>query len=884
MSQALRILIIEDSPDDELLLRHVLKKGGYEVSCRVVDTPQAMRAALESEGPWDVITSDHSMPFFSAPAALALAKELCPETPFIIVSGEIDLNLAVSLMRDGAQDYIQKREMARVAPAIERELKEAQTRRERRQMEEALRESHAELHRIVDTLQDAYFMNGADGRLLRINSTAVRLFGYSSAAEMLGMRAVDLYADQADRAALFADLQATGSVRDWTCRGLRKDGSTFWVSMNAQLLRGKDGRVTGTEGVVRDISERKTAEEALGESEARYRALFENNYTVILVIDPQVGAIIDANHAACAYYGWSLAELRQKNIGEINVLTAVEVQDQMDLARAQKRNYFEFRHRLADGSIHDVEVYSGPIEYQGRSLLLSIVHDTGDRRKIEAALRESEANLKKAQRFARLGSWTWHIQQNRLEWSDEMFRLFGLDQATFSGSLPDVIARAIHPADREKVEQSNLAVMRDRNPVPLEYRVIWPDGSVHWIWAGGGEFILDEQGGPERLSGIAQDITDRKQAEEALRESEDKFKYVFDHAVSGISITQITGKMYVNQAFYAMLGYTMEEVAGLHWEDITPPDDRDSSRQAAESLLAGDQEVVRFTKRYIHKTGRLIWVDLGISLRRDAEGKPLYFVTTLTDITERKRGEDQIRALNAELESRVAERTAQLAAANRELETFTYSVSHDLRAPLRALEGFSAILQEDYAAALDENGRRCLERMVEASRRMDGLINDLLALARVGTVEVVRAPVDLSGLAENIAAELSAQSPHRQVDFEIARGMTANADRNLLEIALQNLLSNAFKFTAGRVSAQIQIGSLEGGCGPVFFVRDNGAGFDMAHADKLFQPFRRLHSEKEFPGTGIGLSIVRRVIQRHAGEIWAESAPDQGATFYFTLG
>jgi light-regulated signal transduction histidine kinase (bacteriophytochrome) len=267
----------------------------------------------------------------------------------------------------------------------------------------------------------------------------------------------------------------------------------------------------------------------------------------------------------------------------------------------------------------------------------------------------------------------------------------------------------------------------------------------------------------------------------------------------------------------------------------------------------------------------------------DSDGNVIQVVEIGQDITERKLAVEEIHRLNSELEQRIADRTAQLTAANQELEAFSYSVSHDLRAPLRSLDGFSKALLEDYAGQLDEQGKQYLTRIQEASRRMGQLINDLLDLSRVTRADFTRQRVDLSALANSITAELKAQSPSRQVEFEIKADMIVHGDENLIKIVLENLLNNACKFTSRREQALIQVGRVEQDGQWNYFVRDNGAGFDMTYANKLFAAFQRLHSEKEFPGTGIGLATVQRIIRRHGGRVWAEGVVDQGATFYFTI-
>ncbi|GAB7044632.1 MULTISPECIES: sensor histidine kinase [Catenuloplanes] len=375
----------------------------------------------------------------------------------------------------------------------------------------------------------------------------------------------------------------------------------------------------------------------------------------------------------------------------------------------------------------------------------------------------------------------------------------------------------------------------------------------------------------------------RADARQEAAASHSQLLKLIDNTKSNIYMKRIDNGQYilVNREWERLFGVRREEVINLTDHGVFAP-------ELADRLRTNDLDVARAgtTVQYEETADSADGLRTYISVKfpvLDSNGEPYAVCGISTDITDRKQAEEQVRRLNTELEKRVRERTAELEASTRELDAFAYSISHDLRAPLRSLHGFSEALLEDYGDVLDDTGKDYLSRLQRNVRRMGRMIDDLLNLSRATRVELAREVFDLTAMAKDIGADLSEADPGRSVRLSVADDLTLYGDPHLVRLALQNLLANAWKFTGRCADPAIEVGRCQRGGEDLIFVRDNGAGFDMQYADKLFNAFQRLHSTADFEGTGIGLAIVARVVRRHGGLIFAEAEPGRGATFYFNL-
>ncbi|WP_455207498.1 PAS domain S-box protein [Kaarinaea lacus] len=451
---------------------------------------------------------------------------------------------------------------------------------------------------------------------------------------------------------------------------------------------------------------------------------------------------------------------------------------------------------------------------------------------------------------------------------------------------PESWMYSMHPDDRAHMQEDIAELTASDKPGPAvrEYRIIRPDDKEYWI-AERSYPVYDNTGRLYRIAGIAEDITARKLAELGLARSKAEFEAIFNSISDAVVYGDLDRNIVlVNPALKDIFGYTNEELLGKKTE-ILYANKADYIQQGRRQFdKTSNIKSATYEVRYIRKDGStFIGETLGAKVF-DNDGNSIGLIGVIRDVSQRKQVESELLQHRDHLEELVTERTAELSNLNRELEAFSYSVSHDLRAPLRAINGFSTLLCEEYQQQLDDEGKDYLNRIVKASVKMERLIDDLLQISRVSRADLNKENVDLSAIAEEILKNLHNQEPQRQVKWEIEKGLLAKGDKTLLHVMMQNLLGNAWKYTTKTPNAEIRFhrcATKE--AADAFCIEDNGSGFDAKYKDKIFQPFQRLHTDKEFEGTGIGLATVNRVIHRHSGEIWAESIVDGGSRFYFRL-
>lgn len=760
---------------------------------------------------------------------------------------------------------------------------------ERKRVEQQMRESKTRMRLATETTGVGIWEWELVSNKIRWDAQMFRIYGVQPTND-----GVVEYATWADRV-LPEDLAQQETVLQDTVRRLGQSAREFRIRRVSDndcrhiqavetVRTDARGNATWVVGTNLDITERRNGERELREKERQLHA-----------IDRRLAAIVHGMTEACFALDqeWRftfvndrgetlLRHARKEMLGK----TIWEVFYQL-VGTPMEANY---RRAMTERVPVAFEVFS-PIAERWLDVRLfptgegiaAFLLDIHARKLGETELRGTQERLNSALAAGLIGTWTWDIVRDNLVADEFTARLFSIDAAAAAKGLPAAAyLQAVAEEDQPAVSEKLAEAIKSCGGYDIEYRVRQGDGQFLWLQARG-RVDGDAAGNALEFHGAVMDITPRKTAEAALRESEERFRMMANSMSHLAWIAQPDGFItWYNQRWYEYTGTTPEQMQGWGWQTVHDPavlpKVMENWKRAIELGAPFDME---FPLRGADGQFR-IFLTRGQPLKNVA-GEVVQWFGTNTDVEIFKQAEEKIRRLNEELEERVIERTAQLQTANKELESFSYSVSHDLRAPLRAVNGFADIVLQEYGPKLDAEGQHFLERIRNGGQRMGQLIDDLLAFSRLSRQSIRSKTVDTSQLVQTVLDESAAERAGREVEVRLGQLPPCHGDTALIKQVWVNLISNAVKYTRGRTPAIIEIGCERQGKNNVFFVRDNGTGFDMRYAHKLFSVFQRLHRADEFEGTGVGLAIVQRVVHRHGGRVWAEAIEGKGANFYFTL-
>ena len=630
--------------------------------------------------------------------------------------------------------------------------------------------------------------------------------------------------------------------------------------------------------LLRDNEERRRIAEELGESQERYRSLVENMNDVVFTLG--TGGIVTYISPAVERLSGHVPE---DLVGR--PFSAFIHPDDVDQLRASfarvledSREPIEFRIFSKRGDVCWVRSSSRRQLVDGRPAgVTGSLTDISEHKRAQAALLESEARYRQLVELSPDGI-AVHADGEVVFINSAGLRLVGASDT--SEMLGQPIVRFMHPSDKDRLLDRLGRVLTERTIEQTDTRLVRFDGTTREI-----ELIAMpiQYGGRDAVQVVVHDLTEHNRAVRDLAESEERYRELVENAHDLVYVHDLTGRfLAINRAAEITTGYSREEALERSLADIVAPEDLPIAAELLQRVVAGIDPPAAFESDIITKDGRRLTLEISARpVMRD--GVPIGVQGVARDVTDRKRAAAEIRLLNEALEQRVQERTAELEAANKELEAFGYSVSHDLRGPLRVIEGFGRLLLDEFGSTLTEKGRDYVEGVRSSSHRMAQLIQDLLNLSRITRNAIQRRSVDLSAVARSVVSDLRHSQPEREVEFVIAESAPAAGDPSMIRILMENLLGNAWKYTSKHLRARIEFGVRYEGGEVIYFVRDDGAGFDMDFVGKLFRPFQRLHAVTEFEGTGIGLATVERIVNRHGGRVWAEAVVEKGTTISFTL-
>ncbi len=618
------------------------------------------------------------------------------------------------------------------------------------------------------------------------------------------------------------------------------------------------------------------AEADLHNREIKYRSIFEQSNDAIMVIDFQKGTYVESNPTAQTLTGYTQEEFLELKAGAIfpkerksEFLFNVS---QMNPGRGLRS---ETEIQTKDGRRIPVGFSASIIRIDSIPCMVIVMQDISINKNVEEALKDSEYNLSQAQRITQTGSFEWNFKTGLLKWSNELYRIYGVDSKTFKPTTESFI-ELVHPDDRKSVLATINDVSTSQKSSTFEFRIIRPGGAVRTVLVQTKILASKDFEKPFRILGTTQDITERKAMGERVLIQTRALAQIGEAIILVGNNQHI---LYINIAAGNQYEMDPGQAVGRHLNELFI--EKWENENDKDKALSDFQEKGVWSGENIHikGNGSEIIVHSTVSKVKDDNGRQIGVLWATSDITTKAIDRQRIESLNRFLTNR----TEELMAANNELKAFSYSISHDLRNPLNAIITCAEILSMEAGQKLDPDSRTALSYISKSANRMSQVITDLLTLSSISRQEMKKESVDISCITNIFAEELKTSNPHREVVFSIQPGIVVNADPGFIRILLENLLRNAYKFTSGKNVALIEFGAKDSDRGRDYYIKDNGVGFDMADADKLFKPYHRLHSQQEFKGSGIGLAIAKRIVEKHGGTIWAQSEKNNGATFFFCL-
>jgi PAS domain S-box-containing protein len=669
----------------------------------------------------------------------------------------------------------------------------------------------------------------------------------------------------------------------------RHDGEYHWWLIRGVPVLGDKGEILKWFGTCTDIEEMKKAAEAVRRSEEYFRNIFEHSTIGISITS--LNGKLRTNKEFCRILGYSTEELAVKNWKDITHPDHVELNQknlETIISGEKSSMRWEKRYIHKNGNIVwvDISTVLQRDEENKPLYFITTIQDITERINAAESLQESEERYRNLITNLEAGIVVHAPNTSILMCNQRASELLGLSEDQMKGKIAN-------DPYWHFVNENNIPLKLEDYPVnqiiashqPLKNIVL---GVVHsktqdtiWLTVNGFS-VFDPNGELEEVLVSFIDITKRKQAEAKEVLAYNRLRKFIDSNIIGVVIASPNGAIIETNDYYLnLIGYSREEfeLGLVDWKTITPPEWLPADEKAILELRE-KETCAPYEKEYQLRNGERISVLLADALLPGPEEQIAAFVL---DNTDRKRTEKEIQRLNETLENRVIERTAQLDAVNKELESFSYSVSHDLRAPLRHISGFADMLSKEINDSNSEKAQRYLNTIGDSARKMGILIDDLLSFSRTGRAELKKTTISMNQVIEDVLKQVKTSVSERIVNWEISTLPEVYGDYNLLYLVWVNLIDNALKYTRKQVNAVIQINCRKENEEYIFSISDNGAGFDMKYAQKLFGVFQRLHSSAEFEGTGIGLANVRRIILRHGGRTWAEAELGKGATFYFSL-